>query len=192
MKYSRPSDREAEEAINLLIRWVGDDPDREGLASTAKHALNFYKKLFKGYQVNLSSIMENALLSNSSNYNGVIIFKNNEFTSYCEHHVVPMKGKINIGYIPDKLILGIGRIVKLVDCFTKRLQLQEKLTVEIAEALDNYLIPKGVIVAIEAIHECVACFEKEDKNNLLLHTSYATGVFQNDMALRGEFFNSIN
>ena len=192
MKNSRPSDREAEEAVNLLIRWMGDDPSREGLANTAKHALNVYKKFFKGYQVNVSSIMQNSVLSNDGNYDGVIIFKNTEFTSYCEHHVVPMRGKVNIGYIPDKLILGIGKIVKLVDCFTKRLQLQERLTVEIAKTLDNYLVPKGVIVAIEAVHECVACSEEEDKSNLLLQTSYATGVFQSNMELRGEFFNSIN
>ncbi|MGN7619230.1 MAG: GTP cyclohydrolase I [Ehrlichia sp.] len=120
MKYGKPSDHEAEEAVNLLIRWIGDDPDRDGLAGTAGRVLNFYKKFFNGYQANVSSIMQGSVLSNDKNYNGTIIFKNNEFTSYCEHHIVPMKGKINIGYIPDKLILGVGKIVKLVDCVTKK------------------------------------------------------------------------
>ena len=191
MKYSKPSDHEAEEAINLLIRWIGDNPNREGLASTARNALNFYKKFFKGYQISTSSIMEGSLLSNYKQYNNIITFKNADFTSYCEHHIVPMKGRISIGYIPDKLILGIGKVVKLIDCFTKRLQLQERLTVEIAKALDSYLVPIGVIVVVEAVHECVAC-SGDDKNNLLLQTSYATGVFQSDLILRGEFLNSIN
>ncbi|ABD45285.1 GTP cyclohydrolase I family protein [Ehrlichia chaffeensis str. Heartland] len=189
MRNGKPSDSEAEEAVNLLIRWIGDDPNREGLVNTAKRVLDVYKRFFSGYQVDIYSMQDLVLLN--ENYNDMVIFKNTEFTSYCEHHIVPMRGKISIGYVPDKLVFGVGKIVKLINCFTKRLQLQEKLTVEIANALDHCLAPKGIIVAVEAVHDCIVCCEEEDKHNLELQTTCAIGVFQDNMELRREFFSSI-
>ncbi|CEI85456.1 GTP cyclohydrolase I FolE [Ehrlichia minasensis] len=189
MKNGKPSDSQAEEAINLLIRWIGDDPTRMELTGTAKRVLNIYKKFFSGYQVDVLSMQDTVLLA--ENYNGMIIVKNTEFTSYCEHHIVPIRGKIDIGYIPDKLIFGLGKVIKLINCFTKRLQLQERLTMEIANALDCYLSPKGVIVSIEAVHDCIACCEEIDKNNLDLQTTCVIGVFKDNMDLRKEFFTNI-
>ncbi|KJV66008.1 MULTISPECIES: GTP cyclohydrolase I [Ehrlichia] len=190
MKSNKPSDSEAEEAINLLIRWIGDDPNREGLVDTAKRVLNVYKGFFSGYKVDMLSIRGSVLFNEG--YNDMVILKDTEFTSYCEHHILPMKGKISIGYIPDKLIFGVGKIVKLINCFTKRLQLQERLTMEIARAFNDYLLPKGAIVNVEAVHDCVACCKEKDKNNLKLQTMYAIGVFQDNMELRREFFANID
>ena len=189
MRSNKPSDSEAEEAVKLLIRWIGDDPNREGLVDTAKRVLNVYKDLFSGYEVDALSIRDSVLLNEG--YNDMVILKDTKFTSYCEHHIVPMKGKISIAYVPDKLILGIGKIIKLINYFTKRLQLQERLTMEIAKALNDYLLPKGTIVTIEAVHDCVACYEEKDKNDLKLQTIYAIGIFQDNIELRREFFANI-
>ncbi|KJV68870.1 GTP cyclohydrolase I [Candidatus Neoehrlichia procyonis] len=187
---NKPSDYDAEMAVKMLISWIGDDPNREGLLNTPKRVLNFYKKMFKGYKCNLENVSVTSKLLNSC-YSDLIILKNIDFTSYCEHHIVPIKGKISIGYLPDKLICGIGKIIELLNIFTKRLQIQENLTMQIAEYLNKLLLPKGIAVLIEATHECIACCEEYDKNNLTLQTNYMLGIFQDDLNIRKEFFNRI-
>ncbi|QGR02469.1 GTP cyclohydrolase I [Ehrlichia ruminantium] len=186
---NRPSEREVEDAVSLLIRWIGDDINRPGLSSTPRRILNAYKKFFIGYE-DISLVVGGSVLHNEG-YDGIITFKDIRFISYCEHHIVPMRGKVSIGYVPNKFMFTIGQVVRLVNYFAKRLQIQERLTIDIAKCIDSYLFSKGVIVVINATHECVLCHE-ENSGNLLLQTSYALGVFQNNMELRQEFLNSIN
>ncbi|KYW93483.1 GTP cyclohydrolase I [Ehrlichia ruminantium] len=190
MKNNRkPSENEVEDAISLLIRWIGDDVDRPGLVGTPRRMLNAYKKFFIGYQ-DISLVIGGSVLPNEG-YDSMITFKDIGFVSYCEHHIIPMRGKVNIGYVPDKVIFTIGQVIRLVNYFSKRLQIQERLTVDIAESINSYLVSKGVIVVINATHECVLCYE-ENNSDLLLQTSCALGIFQNNVELRREFFNSIN
>ncbi|QXK91956.1 GTP cyclohydrolase I [Neoehrlichia mikurensis] len=188
---NKPSDDDAEMAIKVLISWMGDDPNREGLLNTPKRVLNFYRKMFEGYQYNPQDISIADELSNFCNYTDLIILKNISFTSYCEHHIVPMKGNINIGYLPNESICGVGKMIKLLNIFVKRLQMQEKLTVQIAEFLNNFLLPKGVAVLIKATHECIACYGEYYNNNLILQTHCMLGIFQHDVNIRKEFFDQV-
>ncbi|MCU7611642.1 GTP cyclohydrolase I [Anaplasma capra] len=182
----RPSDGDAEEAIKTLIRWIGDSPDRGGLASTPKRALNAYKESFSGYKLE-SSDFSSSLLANEG-YCDMILFKGVSFSSSCEHHMVPITGTADVAYIPRATVLGVGAMVKIVDIFAKRLQLQERLAVQVAHFLNSLLNPLGVAVLMEAGHWCFQCSGRVIERDFRLQTSCMLGMFQDDRSVRSEFF----
>ena len=183
-------DKQAENAIKCLLKYIGDNPEREQLKETPKRILNRYKKTFSGYQANLQKILETPTIPCNKDM-GMVMIPNIKFISFCEHHFLPMIGKINIGYLPSKSLVGIGTIVKIVNVFTHRLQLQENLTKEIATTVEKYLHPKGIAVTIQADHYCINRQETGSLYNQLL-THYWLGSFKVEKELQIQFLNSIN
>ena len=183
----KPSDKDAEEAIEVLIRWVDDYPDREGLSLTAGRVLNAYKESFQGYALESSHDFRNSVFANEG-YSDMILLQGVNFSSTCEHHMSPMSGVANVSYIPKTAVIGVGAIVRVVDIFAKRLQVQERMTVQIAQFLSALLEPAGVAVLIEAKHWCAKCSGGEAINDLKLQTSCMLGEFQNNQNVRSEFF----
>ncbi|GHM58870.1 MAG: GTP cyclohydrolase 1 [Candidatus Mesenet longicola] len=181
-----PSDQEAQEALKLLIKWIGDDPYRAELISTPQKVLNAYRRLFCGYQLSAEEVLRNGIL-NCSGCKGMVTLQNINFLSYCEHQMLPIEGIVNIAYIPDEHIIGISKLTRLIDVFAQRLQVQERLTKQIADSINTYLKPKGVAVFIEAKHLCLG--HNSDKTTM--QTISMLGVFEIDPNLRQEFFLQI-
>jgi GTP cyclohydrolase I len=153
--FDRPSQQEAEEAVRTLIRWAGENPAREGLLDTPKRVAKAYRELFSGYEKAPEDVLSRTF-SEVAGYKDMVIVKDIEFHSHCEHHMVPFHGKAHVAYIPDKGVLGLSKMARLVDLYARRLQTQETMTAQIAHALDESLRPKGVAVMIEAEHMCMA------------------------------------
>ncbi len=151
---SKPSKEEAIEAVRTLIRWAGDDPSREGLIDTPKRVVNSYTEFFCGYAQDPEAVLS-ATFSETQNYDEMVILKNMRLETHCEHHMVPIIGKAHVGYLPSGKVVGLSKIARLVDVYAKRLQIQEKLTSQIADTLEEILKPKGVGVVIEAQHQCM-------------------------------------
>ncbi|MFV9870516.1 MAG: GTP cyclohydrolase I [Anaplasma ovis] len=183
----KPSDKDAEEAIEVLIRWADDSPGREGLSLTAGRVLNAYKESFQGYALESSHDFRNSVFANEG-YSDMILLRGVNFSSTCEHHMSPMTGVVNVSYIPKATVIGVGAIVRVVDIFAKRLQVQERMTVQIAQFLGALLKPAGVAVLIEAEHWCAKYSGGEAANGLKLQTSCMLGEFQNNQDMRSEFF----
>lgn len=153
--FDRPSQQDAEEAVRTLIRWAGEDPAREGLLDTPKRVARAYRELFSGYEKTPENVLSKTF-SDVAGYKDMVIVKDIEFHSHCEHHMVPFHGKAHVAYIPDKGVLGLSKMARIVDLYARRLQTQETMTAQIAHALDESLRPKGVAVMIEAEHMCMA------------------------------------
>ncbi len=185
----QPSDQEAEEALKLLIKWIGDDPHRSELLTTPKKTLDIYKKFFHGYHLSAEEVLRDGVLS-CKGYKDMVTLCNIDFLSYCEHHIVPIEGVISIAYIPNDYIIGISKLIKLVDVFAKRLQIQERLTMQIADSINSYLNPNGVAVFIEAKHLCLGHYNSRT-NDYMMQTSSMLGLFETDANLRQEFFLQI-
>ncbi|AAV86615.1 GTP cyclohydrolase [Anaplasma marginale str. St. Maries] len=183
----KPSDKDAEEAIEVLIRWIDDSPDMEGLSLTAGRVLNAYKESFQGYALESSHDFRNSVFANEG-YSDMILLRGVNFSSTCEHHMSPMAGVVNISYIPKATVIGVGTVVRVVDIFAKRLQVQERMTVQIAQFLSELLKPAGVAVLIEAKHWCAKYLGGEAVSDLKLQTSCMLGEFQNNQNVRSEFF----
>ncbi|ACZ49266.1 GTP cyclohydrolase I [Anaplasma centrale str. Israel] len=183
----KPSDEDAKEAVEVLIRWIGDSPGREGLSLTAGRVLNTYRESFRGYALESLHDFRNSVFVNEG-YSDMILLRGVNFSSTCEHHMAPMTGVANISYIPKAAVLGVGAIIRVIDIFTKRLQLQERMTVQIAHFLSELLKPAGVAVLIEARHWCAKCSGGEAVDDLKLQTSCMLGAFQDDHNVRSEFF----
>lgn len=184
-----PTREDAESAIRILLKWIGDDPLRDGLISTPSRVISYYEKFFIGYRTIPSDIFIDPIY-NIDKYNEMIILKNINFKSYCEHHIVPIIGRAHIAYWPDSQIVGISKLVRLVDIIAKRLQLQERMTAQISHVLDNALNPKGVGVIIESSHECIAINEVH-KSEIKMITSSMLGVFNKNQLIRKEFLSQI-
>ncbi|MEH0831674.1 GTP cyclohydrolase I [Anaplasma bovis] len=180
------------EAVKALIRWMGDSPEREGLIDTPTRVLDALVRSCSGYGKDKEEEYRGTVLKNSDGYSDMIVLKGINFSSTCEHHIVPIRGKAGIAYIPKDGILGIGEIVKIVGIFAKRLQLQERLTVQIAKFLERVLDPLGVIVILEAKHCCVEHHQGLVGDNFRVQTSCALGVFRDNRALVEEFFSRMN
>ena len=191
LSHKQPAE-DNKEAIRALIRWMGDSPEREGLIDTPTRVLDAFTRSCGGYGKDVEAEYRSAVLKNSDGYSDMILLKGINFSSTCEHHIVPMRGKASVAYIPKDGILGIGRIVKIVDIFAKRLQLQERLTVQIAKFLERVLDPLGVMVTLEAEHCCVECHQGLIGDNFRVQTSCALRVFRDNRALVDEFFSRIN
>src|SRR5216684_4151284 len=153
-KVTRPSREHAEEAVRTLILWAGDDPDREGLRDTPGRVVRAYEEFFAGYAQDPREILKRTF-SEVEGYDEMIVMNDIRFESHCEHHMVPIIGKAHIGYLPDKRVVGISKLARIVDAYARRLQIQEKLTAQIANTINDVLKPRGVAVMIEAEHQCM-------------------------------------
>jgi len=185
----RPSKEEAEEAVRTLIRWAGDDPTREGLLGTPNRVVRAYEEFFSGYDEDPAEILGRTF-DETGGYDEMVVLRDIEFFSHCEHHIVPIVGKAHIGYLPDQRVLGISKLARLVETFARRLQIQEKLTAEIANGLNDALKPKGVAVVIEAVHQCMT-MRGVKKPGVSLVTSRMLGSFREDEKTRREFLSII-
>ncbi len=186
----KPSRAEAEEAVRTLIRWAGDNPDREGLKGTPDRVVRSYEEFFDGYSKSPEAILKKTF-EEINEYNEMVVLNNIPFESFCEHHILPIIGKVHIGYIPSKRVIGISKLARIVDVFAKRLQIQEKMTSEIAEVIDKTLKPKGVGVVVEATHQCMTT-RGVHKRDVVMKTSHLTGLFLRDQRTRKEFFNLVS
>jgi GTP cyclohydrolase I len=181
----RPSRDEAEKAVRTLIRWAGDDPQREGLRETPARVARAYEEFFAGYQQDPRDILARTF-TEVEGYDEMIVMNDIRFESHCEHHMVPIIGKVHIGYLPDKRVVGISKLARLVEVYARRLQVQEKMTVQIADTLQEILRPKGVAVVIEAAHQCMTT-RGVHKPGVGLVTSRMVGAFRDDPSTRREF-----
>lgn len=176
-----------EEHVADLLRLIGDDPSREGLRQTPKRVARSYQSLFSGYSKNLEEIVT---VFDNEGYDEMVISKDIEFFSTCEHHILPFLGKVHIGYIPDQKIIGLSKIPRLIEVYSRRLQTQERLTSQIAEGLMTILQPKGVGVVIDAQHLCMMA-RGVQKQNAVVTTSAVRGNFKKNLNTRSEFLRLI-
>lgn len=177
----------AEDAIRDLLEYIGEDPNREGLQETPARVVKSYKELFSGYGQDPTSIMK---VFEDGACDEMVVVKDIEFWSCCEHHMLPFFGKAHIGYLPDKRIIGLSKLGRLLEIYSKRLQVQERLTTQITKAIDEHLRPRGSACVIEAKHLCMVCRGVQKQNSVMI-TSSLTGAFKSDQATRSEFFNLI-
>lgn len=188
-KISRPSIKQAEDAVRTLIAWAGDNPEREGLLETPKRVVNAYREFFSGYEADPIKILGKTF-EEVEGYEDIVLLKNMRFESHCEHHMVPFIGKAHIAYIPDKKVVGISKIARLLDVFAKRLQTQETMTAQIATTLANVLKAKGVAVLIDAEHQCMTT-----RGIYKIGTSTVTktmlGTFKTDPEMEKKFLTLI-
>jgi GTP cyclohydrolase I len=180
----RPSQAEAEDAVRTLIRWAGDDPGREGLVGTPERIVRAYQEYFSGYDEDPVALLQRTFEA-VDGYDEIVVLKDIRFESHCEHHIAPFIGKVHVGYLPQKRVVGISKLARLVDVYAKRLQIQEKMTSQIANTLDEILQPKGVAVVIEAAHQCMTT-RGVHKPGVTMVTSRMLGVFRDDPSSRRE------
>jgi len=186
----RPSETEVRDAVRTLIRWAGDDPDREGLRGTPDRVLRSYREFFSGYEGDPVELMQRTF-SEVENYDEMIVLRDIALESHCEHHLVPIVGVAHIGYLPDRRVVGISKIARVLDVYAKRLQIQEKLTRQVAECIQQVLEPRGVGVVIEAAHECMTT-RGVHKTGVKMVTSCLLGAFRDDASTRREFLSMIH
>ena len=186
---SRPSREEAENAIRVLLSWIGDDVDRDGLRKTPARVVNAYSDWFAGYADDPHEILGSSF-QKVKDYQRIVTLCDIEFASHCEHHIAPFIGRIHLAYLPDKKLAGVSKLVRVVEAYTKRLQVQEKLTSQIAKCIEDSLNPRGVAVVVEAQHQCMTT-RGVNKTNIKMVTNEMLGAFQTDDRIREEFLNVI-
>lgn len=185
--YPVPSRDEAMHAVKTLIAWAGDNPNREGLIDTPQRVVDAYREFFEGYTMNPEEILARTF-EEVEGYDEMVIIKNVRLESHCEHHIVPILGKAHVAYIPDKRVVGISKLARLVDVYAKRLQTQETLTAQIADTIQRVLKPKGVAVVIDAAHQCMTT-RGVHKTETSTVTSRMLGLFREDPRTRHEYPN---
>jgi GTP cyclohydrolase I len=185
----RPSRAEAEEAVRTLIRWAGDDPEREGLLATPARVVRAYEEWFAGYKDNPRDYLKRTF-EETGGYDEVVVLRDIRFESHCEHHLAPIIGRVHIGYLPRNRVVGISKLARLVEVYARRLQIQEKMTAEIASCLDAVLKPHGVAVVTEATHQCMTT-RGIHKPGVTMVTSRMLGVFRDHAETRQEFLCAI-
>jgi len=187
---NKPSKEEALKAVRTLISWAGDDPDREGLIETPDRVVRSYNEFFSGYSEDPEKVLGKTF-EEVEGYDEVVIVRNIRVESHCEHHMVPIVGVAHVGYIPNKSVVGISKLARVVDIFGKRLQTQETMTALIADTINRVLEPKGVAVVIDANHECMSTrgIHKTESSTI---TSRMLGSFRDNIETRAEFMNLIN
>jgi len=184
------SDQEAEEAIEILIRWIGEDPEREGLKSTPKRVVRAYKEYFQGYKEDPAKHLTKTF-TEIEDYDDMIIEKDISIRSHCEHHMAPIIGVAHIAYIPSKKIVGLSKLARVAEAFSKRLQTQERLTMQIAKTIMHVLQPRGVAVTIDAAHQCMTSRGiKKEKTTTV--TNYFLGAFKEDLSFQNRYLRYIN
>lgn len=185
----RPSKEEAMEAVRTMLRWAGDDPNREGLIDTPKRVVEAYEEWFAGYHEDPANILAKTF-EEVEDYDEMVLLKNMRLESHCEHHIAPIIGKAHIAYLPDKRVVGISKLARLLDVFAKRMQTQEVMTAQIADTIRDVLKPKGVAVVIDAKHQCMTT-RGVHKTETTTVTSRMHGVFKDDPRTRSEFMSLI-
>jgi GTP cyclohydrolase I len=182
---TRPSRSEAEAAVRTLLRWAGDDPEREGLKGTPSRVARAFEEYFSGYGSDPNELLQRTF-EETDGYDEMVVLKDIRFESHCEHHLAPIIGKAHVAYLPKKRVVGISKLARLVELYAKRLQIQEKMTAQIANTLDEVLQPKGVAVVIEAAHQCMTT-RGVHKPGVTMVTSRMLGAFRTDPSTRREF-----
>ena len=187
---SKPTEEEALKAVRTLLAFTGDDPDREGLVETPDRVVRAYKEFYAGYEVDPEAILSKTF-EEVEGYDEMVIVKNIRVESHCEHHMVPILGMGHIGYIPNKRVVGISKLARIIDVYGKRLQTQETMTAQIADTINKVLQPKGVGVIIDAAHQCMTTrgIHKTETSTV---TSRMLGVFKENAITRTEFMNLIH
>ncbi|HET9717847.1 MAG TPA: GTP cyclohydrolase I FolE [Pseudolabrys sp.] len=188
-KIDKPSRTETENAVRTLIRWAGDDPHREGLVTTPARVVRAYEEWFSGYDKDPREYLSRTF-EEISGYDEMVLLRDVDFVSHCEHHLAPIIGRVHIGYLPRNRVVGISKLARLVDVYAKRLQIQEKMTAEIADCLISVLKPLGVAVVIEGVHECMTT-RGVHKRGVTMVTSQMLGVFRKNAVTRQEFLSAI-
>ena len=186
---NKPTQKEAEEAVRTLLRWAGDNPSREGLLDTPKRVTKAFREWFAGYDIDPTEILARTF-EEVEGYDEMVVLRNVRFESHCEHHLAPIMGKAHVAYLPDRRVVGISKLARLVDAYGKRLQIQEKMTAQIAKTLNDVLQPKGVGVVIEASHGCMTT-RGIHKSGLTMVTSQMIGAFREQSSTRREFLSAI-
>ncbi len=185
----RPSADEAREAVRTLIRWAGDNPSREGLLDTPQRVIDAYREFFAGYAEDPDAMLAKTF-EEVAGYDEVVLLRNMRFESHCEHHMVPIIGRAHIAYLPDKKVVGISKIARLLDIYAKRLQTQEIMTKQIADTIERVLAPKGVAVIIDAAHECMST-RGVHKSGSTTVTIQMRGIYKHDTAARAELMRMV-
>ena len=186
----KPSRKEAEEAVRTLIKWAGEDVKREGLIDTPKRVVNAYTDWFSGYEEDPKEILKRTF-SETGGYDEVIMLKDIRIESHCEHHIAPFIGNAHVAYLPNKRVVGISKLARITNIFAKRMQVQEKLTSQIATCIQECLKPKGVAVVVEAQHECMTT-RGVHMPGISMVTSKLLGKFRTDASTRREFYSMLN
>ena len=184
------SDKEAEEAFKTIITWLGEDPNREGLLETPKRVMKAYKEYFSGYKVDPSKILDKTF-GDVDGYDEMVIQKNISIQSHCEHHMAPIIGKAHVAYIPKERVVGLSKLARVVEVFSKRLQTQERLTMQVAKTLMESLDAKGVAVTIDSTHQCMTMrgIKKEQASTV---TNYYLGQFKEDLSFQNRYLRFIS
>ncbi len=187
---ARPSREQAEEAIRTLIRWAGDDPRREGLEATPARVARAYEEWFAGYREDPKVLLQRTF-EEVDGYDEIVVLRDIRFESHCEHHLAPIVGRVHVGYLPRSRVVGISKLARLVEAYAKRLQIQERLTAQIANCIDQVLKPAGVAVVVEATHGCMTT-RGVHKHGASLVTSRMLGVFRRQPQTRQEFLAALD
>ena len=189
-KNQQISDKEAEQAIRTIIEWVGENPEREGLKSTPKRVIKAFKEYFQGYKQDPAEYLTKTF-TEVEGYDDMVIEKNISIRSHCEHHMAPIIGVVHVAYIPSKKVVGLSKLARVVDAFSKRLQTQERLTMQIAKTIMGVLQPRGVAVTIDASHQCMTNRGiKKEKTTTI--TNYFLGAFKDDLGFQNRYLRYIN
>ena len=185
----RPTREEAEAAVRTLIRWAGDNPEREGLLDTPRRVVKAYDELFKGYREDAGEVLAR-VFEDVAGYDDMVLVRDIPFYSHCEHHMVPFVGKAHIGYYPSEGVVGLSKLARVVDVFSRRLQTQETMTAQIVESIDEALKPRGIAIIIEAEHMCMS-MRGVQKHGASTMTTQFTGIFRDDPAEQVRFLTMV-
>ena len=190
LEANKVSDKEAEEAFKTILAWMGEDPNREGLLETPKRVVKAYKEYFSGYKEDPNKILDKTF-GDVDGYDDMVIKKNISVQSHCEHHMAPIIGKAHVAYIPNERVVGLSKLARVVEVFSKRLQTQERLTMQIAQSLMTALDAKGVAVTIDAAHQCMTMrgIKKEHATTV---TNYFLGQFKEDLSIQNRYLRFIS
>ena len=189
-KNQKISDEKAEEAIKTIIEWVGEDPEREGLKSTPRRVIKAFKEYFQGYKEDPTEYLTKTF-TEVEDYDDMVIEKNISIQSHCEHHIAPIIGVAHVAYIPSKKVVGLSKLARVVEAFSKRLQTQERLTMQIAKTIMDVLQPRGVAVTINASHQCMTNRGVKKENTTTI-TNHFLGAFKDDLSFQNRYLRYIN
>ena len=189
-KNQQISDEKAEEAIKTIIEWVGEDPEREGLKSTPRRVIKAFKEYFQGYKEDPAEYLTKTF-TEVEGYDDMVIEKNISIRSHCEHHIAPIIGVAHVAYIPSKKVVGLSKLARVVEAFSKRLQTQERLTIQIAKTIMDVLQPRGVAVTIDASHQCMTNRGIKKENTTTI-TNCFLGAFKDDLSFQNRYLRYIN
>ena len=189
-RQNQVSDEKAEEAVRVIIEWIGENPNREGLKSTPKRVIKAFKEYFQGYKETPETYLKKTF-TEVEGYDDMVIEKNISIRSHCEHHMAPISGVAHVAYIPSKKVVGLSKLARVVETFAKRLQTQERLTMQIANTIMEVLQPRGVAVTIDAAHQCMTN-RGVKKENATTVTNYFLGAFKDDLSFQNRYLRYIN